>query len=236
MSTFTPDMAVGEIAARIPLATRVFEQLGIDFCCGGRTPLNAACAAQGLEPAAVLDRILQTGLPSAAPAVDWRSASLDSLVDHILATHHVYTKAQLPRIDALMEKVISKHGGGHPELAQVAQVFRAMKEELGSHLMKEETILFPLIRHLQSGAQGEHFHCGTVQNPIHVMVMEHDSAGDALAQLRALTADYTPPADGCNTFRALYAELADLEWDLHQHIHLENNILFPRAIALEKAH
>ena len=240
MNTFSPQTMVGEIAARMPLSVRVFERLGLDFCCGGKVPLEEACEAKGLNPATVLEDI--EGVAKAAqdgpPTTAWHAAPLDSLIDHILTTHHVYMKAQLPRLEAMLEKILSKHGARHADvLIPLAETFRPMKEELDGHLMKEEMILFPLIRHLAkgAGAQGRDFHCGTVQNPIRVMAMEHESAGGALVRLRELTGGYTPPEDACNTYRAFYAELADMERDLHRHIHLENNILFPRAVELEAA-
>jgi regulator of cell morphogenesis and NO signaling len=139
-------------------------------------------------------------------------------------------KTQLPRLEAMLRKVMEAHGAAVPP---IAGVFGPMKAELDGHLMKEEMILFPLIRSLEGGAQPGSFHCGSVQNPIRVMLMEHDSAGDAFSQLRTLTADYNPPPEACNTWRALYFELAEMERDLHRHIHLENNILFPRAAGLE---
>jgi len=142
-------------------------------------------------------------------------------------------KAQLPRLEAMLAKVPEAHGERHGEtLRAVAAAFAPMKAELDGHLMKEEMILFPLIRRMANGDLSA-AHCGRVQNPIRVMLAEHDSAGDGLVELRRLTTGYVPPADACNTFRALYFELADMERDLHRHIHLENNILFPRVIELE---
>ena len=237
MTTLSADITVGEIAADLPVSTRVFEKYGIDFCCGGRISLTEACRQRGLDPAAVLeevDRSIQT--PAAAPEIDWRAASLTSLAGHIVDTHHVFMKAQLPRLEAMLQKILDAHSARHGDvLVPLAATYRAMREELDGHLMKEEMILFPLIRALESGAGPRNFHCGSVQNPIRVMVMEHDSAGDALARMRHLTSGYTPPQDACNTFRAFYFELAAMEADLHRHIHLENNILFPRAVALESA-
>jgi regulator of cell morphogenesis and NO signaling len=239
MNSFTPENTVGEIAAALPLSARLFEQLGIDYCCGGRAALRDACTAKGLDPLDVIHRIQNaappTATPPAATTIDWLSAPLDALIDHILATHHTYTKSQLPRLDAMLEKILSKHGGLHGDvLHPLAETFRPMREELEGHLMKEETILFPLIRQLEASGSGDsRFPCGSVRNPIRVMTMEHDSAGQALVRMRELTAGYTAPDDACNTFRAFYAELAELERDLHRHIHLENNILFPRAVELE---
>ena len=229
-------MTVGEIAARMPASVRVLEQLGIDFCCGGQAPFSEACQARSLDPAAVLEQIERSAAGATAAAPDWQSAPLASLIDHILNTHHAYLKSELPRLEAMLEKILAKHSERHGDvLSALADTFRPMHEELDGHMMKEEHILFPLIRSLESapGRDVRFSHCGSVQNPIRVMVMEHDSAGEALARMRDITSGYTPPEDACNTFRAFYYELAELERDLHQHIHLENNILFPRAIELE---
>jgi regulator of cell morphogenesis and NO signaling len=234
MTTSTTDRTVGQIAAEFPASVRVFEKHGIDFCCGGKIPVTQACSRKGLDPATLLaeiDQALQTPVPD---ATDWLTAPLPALIDHIMDTHHAYMKVQLPRVEALLAKVLHAHGERHGDmLREVSAVYGPMKAELDGHLAKEEMILFPLVRRLDGGAQSAAFHCGSVQNPIRVMCMEHDSAGEALFQLRRLTGDYTPPEDACNTFRALYFELAEMERDLHRHIHLENNILFPRAIALE---
>jgi regulator of cell morphogenesis and NO signaling len=233
MSTLTSDRTVGQIAAELPASVRVFEKHGIDFCCGGKIPVTEACQRLGLDPATLLAEIDEAVQTPAEDQTDWATAPLPALIDHILDTHHVYMKAQLPRLEAMLEKVIQAHGERHGEtLRAIAAVFTPMKAELDGHLAKEEMILFPLIRRLASGDAGG-FHCGSVQNPIRVMLFEHDSAGEGLVQQRRLTGGYTPPADACNTWRALYFELADLERDLHRHIHLENNILFPRAIGLE---
>ncbi|HTS26010.1 MAG TPA: iron-sulfur cluster repair di-iron protein [Bryobacteraceae bacterium] len=230
--TLSPDLTVGDIAAQVPAAIRVFEKHRIDYCCHGRVPLREACRSVQADPAAVLQDIGNAA--GAAPdSTDWRSESVTSLIDHIVNTHHVYLKSELPRLEAMLEKILSKHGEVHGGvLNPLAGIFGPMKEELGSHLMKEEMILFPLIRNLADGGERT-FHCGSMANPIRVMLMEHDSAGDALARLRDLTAGFTAPPDACHTFRAFYRGLAELESDLHRHIHLENNILFPRALALE---
>lgn len=227
MTSFTPENTVGEIAAGLPLSVRVFEQLDTDFCCGGQAALRDACTAKGLDPPAVIDRI-QNAAQQPAPSADWLPARLGALIDHILTTHHAYLKPQLPRLDAMLAKILAKHAERHGDVLQpLAETFRPMREELEGHPMKEEMILFPLIRQLEirqleaaGGGEDGRFPCGSVRNPIRVMLMEHDNAGEALARLRELTAGYTPPDDACNTFRAFYAELADLERDLHLHIHL----------------
>jgi regulator of cell morphogenesis and NO signaling len=206
---------------------------GIDFCCGGKIAVTEACVRKGLDPALLLAEIDQA-IQAPEDRTDWLAAPLAALIDHILDTHHAYMKTQLPRVEAMLAKVVQAHSDRHGEMLRaVAAVYGLMKTELDGHLLKEEMVLFPLVRALDGGAQAESFHCGSVQNPIRVMWMEHDSAGEALVQLRRLTGDYLPPEDACNTFRALYFELAEMERDLHRHIHLENNILFPRAIALE---
>ena len=233
MITMTPDRCVGQIAAEVPASVRVFEKHGIDFCCGGKIPVTEACRRLGLDAGSLLAEIDRAAQGPVEDSTDWTTAPLPALIDHILDTHHVYTRAQLPRLEAMLDKVLQAHGDRHGEtLRAVAAVFAPMKAELDGHLAKEEMILFPLIRRLVDG-QKEASHCGSVQNPIRVMLHEHDSAGEGLVQLRRLTGGYAPPADACNTFRALYFELADLERDLHRHIHLENNVLFPRAIELE---
>jgi regulator of cell morphogenesis and NO signaling len=234
MTTSTIDRTVGQIAAEFPASVAVFEKHGIDFCCGGKMPIAEACGRKGLDPAVLLGEIDQAVRTPSEDPTDWTTAPLPALIDHILDTHHTYMKVQLPIVEARLAKVLAAHGERHGEMLRaVSAVYGPMKAELDGHLAKEEAVLFPLIRALAGGAEPGSFHCGSVRNPIRVMWMEHDSAGDALVQLRRLTGNYTPPEDACNTFRALYFELADMERDLHRHIHLENNILFSRAIALE---
>lgn len=223
MTTFTPQQTVGEIAAAWPASVRVFEKHRIDFCCGGKLPLAEACETRGVDPAALLEEIREANTPQ-EDGTDWQTAPLAELIEHIVSRHHVYLKTELPRLQAMLEKILSKHSARYGEvLLPLAETFHAMQEELLGHLMKEEMILFPMIARTAPGAM--------VKNPISVMLMEHDSAGGALARLRQLTSGYTPPADACNTFRAFYFELGELERDLHRHIHLENHVLFPRALA-----
>ena len=217
MNTLTAALTVGRIAAENPASTRVFEKYGIDFCCGGRTGFAEACAARGLNPETVLGELEAAAAGSAENRTDWQTAPIGLLIDHILGTHHVYLKRELPRLAAMLEKVEAAHGSAVPA---IAEVLGPMTAELEAHLMKEEIVLFPLIRGGRPGAMG----------PIRVMLAEHDAAGEALAQLRSLTGGYRTPAEACNTWRALYAGLGELERDLHQHINLENNVLFPRAL------
>ncbi|MBI4447081.1 MAG: iron-sulfur cluster repair di-iron protein [Acidobacteria bacterium] len=230
---------VGDLAAEIPGATRVFQKMGIDYCCGGERSLEKACLDAGVAVQTVLQelRAAQEAEPS-VNHVDWTTQSLSALVAHILRKHHVFTRGQLELIAPLSEKVRSVHGEGHPELARIHQLFQALEQELRLHMQKEEMVLFPYVEQMEkqqegtAAAPGSCF--GTVRNPVRVMIMEHDNAGDVLKQIRTLSSDYTVPPDACMSFRKLYDELQALEQDLFQHIHLENNILFPRAIEMEE--
>ncbi len=236
MKTLSPELTVGELAASQPASVRVFQARGIDFCCGGKTPLVEACRAQGIDAETLL-REIEAAVPNPLEDRDWTHADVNQLIDHIVSTHHVYLKTELPRLESMLVKIRSKHSERHGGvLDPLAATFGSLKEELEAHLMKEENILFPLIRALAEAkisGDAPGFHCGSVRNPLRVMLMEHDSAGAALETMRSLTGGYDPPAEVCATFRAFYWGLAELERDLHRHIHLENNILFPKAIALE---
>jgi regulator of cell morphogenesis and NO signaling len=226
---------VGELAANFPHATRILERAGIDYCCGGKTPVARACADAGLDSAALLAE-LNAGLQTEV-AQEWQTRSLTDLIAHIIGKHHAYVRSELPRIDNLITKVVGVHGARRPELTQVKSAFAELARELSHHMLKEEQILFPYIERMEQAAQNgseppEPFF-GTVQNPIRMMMQEHTAAGGETALLRRLTSGYAPPDDACISYRTLYSALAEFEADLHQHIHLENNILFPRAIALE---
>lgn len=225
---------VGEIVAANPRRSVVFERFGIDYCCGGKRPLASACEEKQLEVSVVESEIASVDRQGGEPAVNWQDSSLTELADHIVATHHAYLRENLPRLLALSDKVNAAHGTRDPRYAQLRLHVHAVAEELQSHLLKEERILFPLIRTLDTATEAFRSHCGTVANPIGVMEAEHDGAGGHLGAMRRLTDDFTPAADACNTTRALIAALADLEADLHAHIHKENNVLFPRAIAKER--
>jgi regulator of cell morphogenesis and NO signaling len=234
MMTLSLQTTVGEIAAKTPASVRVFEKYGIDFCCGGSVGFEQACQARGADPAGLMQEI-EEAERQPGDLEDWSEAGLGALIDHIITRHHTYLKTNLPRIQAMLDKVVSKHSSLHGAMLEtLARTFAAMKEELEAHLMKEEMILFPMIRALEEG-QAARSHCGFIGNPIRVMLMEHDSAGSALAEMRRATSGYSAPETACNTFRALFYELEALEGDLHLHIHLENNVLFPRALSLTAA-
>jgi regulator of cell morphogenesis and NO signaling len=232
-NTMDTDRTLAAIVDHRPGAARIFERHRLDYCCGGGQTLAAACAGAGVDPDEVLAKL--EALPSAVhDAPEWVAMDLVQLVDHLEATHHRYLHEELPRLSALVAKVVGVHGDRHPELHQVQQTYEALRSELEPHLAKEEQVLFPMVRELAAATTTPSFHCGTLTNPIRVMLMEHDSAGELLAELRTLTADHVPPADGCASYRTLYASLADLEADTHLHIHKENNVLFPAVVAKEQ--
>ena len=218
----TRDIKVGELAALHPLATRVFARHQIDFCCGGGRPLGDVCEKQGLDVDAVMQEI-ERELAPRENVVRWDQRPVTELIDHIVNRYHAGLCEELPRLEAMARKVADVHGAKDPvRLPRLLQAVLDLKGELEPHMVKEEQILFPMIRRGQgTGANG----------PVAVMMREHETAGDLLKDIRELTNDYTVPVDACNTWRALWMGLEGLESDLHEHIHLENNILFPRALA-----
>jgi regulator of cell morphogenesis and NO signaling len=229
---------VRDLAAGIPGATRVFESFGIDYCCGGSRTLADACREASL-PVEVLARSLEkAGLaPQPGAERDWRQETLTALSEHIIDTHHYGARQELDRLEKLFDKVCSRHGENHPELFEAQKTFYQLKQDLIPHMLKEEQVLFPYIKRMEEAA-GEDRPVpppffGTVRNPVRMMMTEHDTAGDLLKLLRSVTNGYTTPPDGCISFQTLYQALAAFEADLHQHIHLENNILFPRAVEME---
>jgi regulator of cell morphogenesis and NO signaling len=228
---------VGELAASVPGATRAFEKLGIDYCCGGRRTLDEACAEGKVSLEEAMTRLRQGRTASSQDEQDWTQQPLTDLIAHISGTHHVFVREESPRIENLAAKVVNVHGKNHPELVEVQQMFEDLANELGVHLMKEEQILFPYVTLMEeaavAGEPAPPAMFGAVTNPVRMMMQEHDGAGDTLKKLRAITGDYVPPADACGSFLALYEALQEFEADLHRHIHLENNVLFPRAIAME---
>jgi len=235
----TMEKTVRELVLEKPGAARVFERLGIDYCCGGKQTLEQACRAASVPVDKVMDalEVAHHSGKATNDQTNWQAAPLADLISHIKKTHHQYTRQEIDRLGPLFDKVCSVHGNNHPELLQLRETFQGLAQELTTHLMKEEMVLFPYIERMEESVlQKEPIlppPFGTVQNPVAMMEHEHDSAGNALRFLRATSNGYTAPPDGCVSFQTLYKTLAELETDLHQHIHLENNILFPRAIALE---
>jgi regulator of cell morphogenesis and NO signaling len=232
-------MTVREIAVEVPQSTRLFEKFKIDYCCGGNRPLTEACASAGVEVAEMIEMLegVNQGARSADGATDFQRLSLPDLITHIVDKHHVFTKEEMIRLDSLMKKVISAHGDNHPELHKVGELLSHLCADLMPHMFKEEQMLFPYISRLvNAGAKNQpppFAPFGTVNNPVRMMMMEHDTAGQILRELRIVTSGYSVPVDACISYRTLYEALVGFEKDLHQHIHLENNILFPRAIELE---
>lgn len=221
-TSLTATTPVGKIAASHPLATRVFARYGIDFCCGGGRPLAEVCTAKKLDTDSVLGEIEQEISTTSDPEVRWDLEPVGDLIDHILGQYHGPLKEELPRIEAMAQKVHQVHGDKDPALGEISRVFSALRADLEQHMVKEEQILFPMITRGQGGMASD---------PISVMESEHETAGALLARLRELTNAYQIPAGACNTWRALWVALAELERSLHEHIHLENNILHPRALA-----
>jgi regulator of cell morphogenesis and NO signaling len=232
-----PTDTVRQIAVKVPGATRVFQRLGIDFCCGGGASLEEACIKAGLNSVEVLRSLEHEASSRSEPPQEFQS--LTELVAYIVDGHHGFTRREIERIDALLDKVCSVHGENHRELWRVRELFRELVADLLLHMQKEERVLFPYIIRLEEYAKANRVMTPppfmTVRNPIQVMSREHDNAGELLRSLRKAASGYMPPADACTSFRALFSALLEFEQDLHQHIHLENNILFPRAIELEAA-
>lgn len=232
----TEEITLGGIVARDYRAAAIFETYGLDFCCRGRQSLAEACRARGVAPEGVLAEL--AGLDDAAAAEPpFASYELDELVAHIVSTHHAYVKRTLPTLDAYLQKLVAVHGERHPELTTVRERFAQVSRELTLHMAKEEEILFPYIVALaRAGRHEQHMPpnmFGTVQHPIRMLEAEHESAGHQTELIRVLTSGYTVPDDGCTTYRVAFDELSAFERDLHRHVHLENNILFPRAVDLE---
>lgn len=232
------ETTVGQLVAERPGRSRTFERLGIDYCCGGKKSLARACSESKLDPENVVQELAaEEQIP--LDERDWLTAPISDLCDHIQSTHHAYLKRELPRLADLAYKVANAHGGSDPRLGELVDVLGAFRLDLQSHMGKEEMVLFPLIRQLDGAIEAPRSHCGSVNNPIRVMMLEHGDAGTALEQMRRLTDGFTPPATACNTYRALLDGLHELELDMHLHVHKENSILFPRAIEAEegtKAH
>lgn len=233
----TPETRVADVAADNPATIRIFQRFAIDFCCGGKRPLAEVCAEKQMSFEELRTALAAAGEPDRTemPAAD---AKLAELVHFIVGKYHADLRVELPRLSQMAAKVLDAHGAKHPDvLPALATTLRGLREELESHMMKEERVLFPYVERLEAlAAEGKGLKAspfGSIQAPIGMMEHEHESAGQALARMRELTAGYTPPADACNTFRGLYSGLADLEKALHEHIHLENNVLFPRAARLE---
>lgn len=230
-----PGTIVRDLVLENPAAARVFETLGIDYCCGGSQTLAEACKAANRSAEEVIVALQK--LDSDPSERDWRNASLTELAQHIVAKHHAFTQAEIARLTDLISKMVSAHGKSHPELAHLQSIFEGLSEELKAHMMKEERILFPYIAEMETAARFSRRPptpmFGTVQNPVAAMIMEHEAASQAFEKMREITKGYMLPPDSCANFQALYQALPAFAADLHQHVHLENNILFPGSVELE---
>ncbi|MFA6597872.1 MAG: iron-sulfur cluster repair di-iron protein [Ignavibacteriaceae bacterium] len=229
---------LSEIVTNDFRAAAVFEKYGLDFCCHGNKPLADALSEKQIPAELILTNLAKAFQFNDTSNIDFNNMELDALVDYIISTHHSFVREKLPFITELGSKVVNAHGEHHLEVKIIAELFRDVKTEFEGHLVKEEMILFPQIKMLAKVKRGEEKyvapHFGSIANPIRVMEAEHGNAGAAFDSIKKLSQNYIPPADACNTFKVYYAELENFENDLHKHVHLENNILFPKSLLLEK--
>lgn len=231
MPTVSPDTPVADLVTDQPGRARIFEELGIDYCCGGDHSLAEACRQNDLDPDTVVRMLDATLTSGPSDTQDWSEADLGLLIDHIVDTHHEYLRDELPRLEQLLDRVTSAHGAEHSWLDPTMEVFQTLKLDVETHIMSEEQRVFPSIRALESD-ESDSDTAGLDEDGIEKMIREHDDSGTALERLRELTNGFTPPDDACPKFRAAMKGLEELETDMHRHIHKENNILFPRARAM----
>jgi len=214
-------------------AASVFEKYGLDFCCKGKRSLQIACDEKELSTTEVTSELESVINKDVKPVVDFDNMSLTELANYIVATHHGYVRQEVPLIFGYLQKIASKHGDRHPELHKIFESFSAVKEELMSHMHKEEFVLFPRIAGLEKAKERyDSLSLGYLLGPVSMMEHEHEHVGNLLEVIKLLSNNYTPPADACTTYRLVFAALKSFETDLHQHIHLENNILFPKTLKL----
>jgi regulator of cell morphogenesis and NO signaling len=236
---FSNETKVKDIALANSEARKVLEDGGVDYCCGGGKSLHDACMHADVSAEEILKRLRENSARVNPEEKTWVSVPLADLTRHIREKHHLYVREAITRVRALLEQVVAKHGENHPEIGDVQKLFAEVGQEMIMHMQKEEQILFPYIDALERSTTGngslEPPFFQTVKNPIHAMMKDHDAAGDLLKRIRKATGDYVPPADACTSYKALYQDLREFEADLHQHVHLENNILFPRAVEMEAA-
>lgn len=236
--TINTTKTVGEIAVELPQSTRIFERMKIDYCCGGGVALGDACQAAGVNLDTLVQMLEASTTQKSNESLELQQATLTELIAYILDKHHVYTKDEMARLEPLAAKVVSAHGANHAELMVVRDLMQQLFADLKPHMFKEEQILFPYVLELEN-AQNQNRPApfapfGTVNNPIRMMMIEHDTAGELLREMRKVSSDYRVPADACISYQTFYEVLEAFEQDLHQHIHLENNLLFPKAAALEE--
>jgi len=231
MKAITAETTVGEIVRALPARSRVFENLGIDYCCGGKKPLAEVCQARGLDPATVVAMLAAMEDTPGQTSANPDAMSLTELCNHIEQVHHQYLREELPRLDFMTRKVAAVHGQDEPRLVSVRNIFETFQAEMLSHAQEEEESVFPVIRRLESGVEAVPAAADRLRVAFGKLESEHETAGAALERFKELTDNYTPPEWACNTFRALYDGLSQLEKRTHQHVHQENNVLFPKALA-----
>lgn len=236
--TLNEQQLVGELVAKDFRTAEVFRKHKIDFCCGGGISLKAASEKKNIDVAALINE-LETITEVKTSLDNYNTWNLSFLADYIVNTHHAYLKAKLPEICFYANKVARVHGDRHPELLQILEHVLNVNDEMLAHMEKEERVLFPFIKALETATNAkqnlEKPSFGTVENPIKVMISEHESAGNEMEEIQKLTTDFTPPDDACTTYRVFFQNLDAFQQDLHKHVHLENNILFPKALSLEVA-
>jgi regulator of cell morphogenesis and NO signaling len=234
---FNDETKVKDIALSNPAARQILEDAGLDYCCGGGKSLHEACLHADVPAEEILNRLRENSKHVSPDEANWTSAPLGDLTRHIRERHHRYVREAIARVQPLLDKVEAKHGKSHSEIADIRRLFTEVGREMIMHMQKEEQILFPYIDALEKATSAhssvEPPFFQTVRNPIHAMMKEHDAAGELVKQIRKASSEYTAPADACTSYKALYEVLREFEADLHQHVHLENNILFPRAVELE---
>jgi regulator of cell morphogenesis and NO signaling len=237
--TFDKNQTVREIAINNPSAVRVFENFGIDYCCGGRRSMHEACARANAPVDQVMRALDELEVDGTPPGEAWTNSSLTDLAAHVVRRHHRYVRDESPRIELLLQKVVNRHGEAHPELGAIQDAFVALSQELFAHMMKEERVLFPFLEAMEVAARtGQPAPLGcfaSVELPIARMLADHDDAGVLLAKMRDLSGGYRAPDGSCPSYRGLYQALEEFERDLQYHVHLENNILFPRAVEMERS-
>jgi regulator of cell morphogenesis and NO signaling len=231
-------ITIGEYVAKDFRTAALFSKYGIDFCCNGNRSIEEACEKKGVKPTELLQEIEGVLSSKSDSSIDFNSWPIDLLADYIEKTHHRYVVEKTPVLLQFLDKLSRVHGANHPELLEINKLFKGCAEELAQHMKKEELILFPFIKKMVNATLTDEMiaqpHFGTVENPIAMMMHEHDAEGERFRKIATLTSNYTPPADACNTYKVTFAMLQEFEQDLHKHIHLENNILFTKATKLEK--
>lgn len=228
-------ITLGRLAALHPASIPILERLGLDYCCGGRQTLAEACEAHGLDAAALLADVMSREHDPATPiARSWDNASMTELADHIEQTHHKFVQDALARLSVIVPRVLAAHGATDPRLAELAAVIRMFEEDMRDHMIREERVLFPWLRRLERQSELQSGPPWSVRRPITCMVHDHDAAGAALARMRLLTDNFTPPPRACTTYRSMLRTLEELEQDTHVHVHKENEILFPAGIRAEE--